>query len=73
MTLGKIQMVLFAAASTAITVGSLAFIFTSKPGYLHTTRDGVPYFTPPVINPADGKPLDVGMLVRHFEGKDSKP
>ncbi len=73
MTFGKIQMVLFSAVSAAVTVGGLAYIFATEPGYLRATRDGVPYFTPSVINPVDGKPLDVGMLVRHFEGKDSRP
>lgn len=73
MSPGKIQMALFAAISAAITVGSLAYLFVTRPAYLHATRDGVPYLTPPVINPIDGKPLDVGMLVRHFEGKDIKP
>lgn len=73
MSLGKMQMVLFAAVSAVVTVGSFAYIFTTRPAYLHATRDGVPYFTPPVINPADGKPLDLGMLVRHYEGKDGRP
>lgn len=70
MPLGKIQMALFAALAAAVTVGSFAYIFIARPAYLHATRDGVPYLTPPVINPVDGTPLDVGMLVRHFTGKD---
>jgi len=70
MRFAKLQMVVFSTLSAAISIGGLAYIFMDPPAYLHATRLGVPYFTPPVINPADGKALDLNMLVRHYQGKD---
>lgn len=69
MRFAKLQMVVFSTLSAAISIGGLAYIFMDPPAYLHATRQGVPYFTPPVINPADGKALDLNMLVRHYQGK----
>lgn len=66
----KLQMTVFSLLSAAATAGCLAYIFIEQPDYLRATRAGVPYFTPPVINPLDGKPLDVNTLVRHYTGKD---
>lgn len=70
MRFAKLQMVVFSVLSAAVTVGGLAYIFIEHPAYLQATRQGVPYFTPPVVNPADGKALDLNMLVRHYQGKD---
>lgn len=66
----KLQMTVFSILSAAITAAGLAYIFIEPPAYLQATRQGVPYFTPPVINPADGKALDLNMLVKHYQGKD---
>lgn len=70
MRFAKLQMVVFSILSAAISIGGLTYIFMDPPAYLHATRQGVPYFTPPVINPTDGKALDLNMLVRHYQGKD---
>lgn len=72
MKFAKLQMVVYSLLSAAVTVAGLAYMFVEHPAYLRASRDGVPYFTPPVINPADAKPLDLNMLVRHYEGKDQK-
>lgn len=72
MTLAKLQMVVLSVLSAVVTVAGLAYIFIDAPAYLRSTREGVPYFTPPVTNPVDGKPLDLNMLARHYEGKDAK-
>ena len=36
---------------------------------LQMTRDGVPFFTPPVAHPETGEPLDLGELIRHYKGE----
>ncbi len=36
---------------------------------MKVTRDGVPYFTPPVIDPATGQTVSVETLVRHYKGE----
>jgi hypothetical protein len=71
MRFAKLQMIAFSTLSAAISIGGLAYIFMDPPAYLHASRQGVPYFTPPVINPADGKALDLNMLVKHYKGKDA--
>ncbi len=71
MRFAKLQMLVFSILAAVISIGGLAYIFMDPPVYLHATRNGVPYFTPPVINPADGKALDLNMLVKHYKGKDA--
>ena len=51
-----------------ICVVALFYIYAFPPASMFTTRDGVPHFTPQVINPETGKPLDVGELIRHYRG-----
>ena len=64
---GQIQMVSLAALASLITVATFVYLGVSPPAYLRKTRDGVPYFTPPVIDPTSGKPLSVEMLVRRYK------
>ncbi len=64
----QIQMMILALIAAAATVGSFVYLFAKPPAVLRATRDGVPYFTPPVINPVDGKPLNVNTLVRDYKG-----
>ncbi|MDA8094204.1 MAG: hypothetical protein M0T84_09900 [Betaproteobacteria bacterium] len=68
MSAARIQMTILALVGFAATVGSFAYLLAKPPAYLRATRDGVPFFTPPVINPVDGKPLDVNTLVRDYKG-----
>lgn len=58
-----------AGAVTLISVGALVYVFAFPPPSMRLTREGVPHFTPPVINPATGKPMNVGDLVRHYKGE----
>ena len=69
MSKGELQMMVFSGLVAAITVGGLGFIFTTHPDYLRADRDGVPYLTPPVIDPITDKPVDMGTLVRHYRGE----
>ncbi len=72
MSSAKLQMVVFSVLSALVSAGGLAYIFIERPTYLHATAQGVPYYTPPVLNPLNGQPLDLDTLVRHFEAQDSK-
>lgn len=65
---GQKQMLTLALGAAVMTIGTLIYIFATPPGYLHKTRNGVPYFTPAVINPAGGPPLDVNRLVGYYKG-----
>lgn len=55
---------------TLATLATLIYVYILPPASMQTTRDGVPFFTPPVENPETGEPLDMGDLIRHFRGED---
>jgi len=59
----------YALLVTIATLASLVFVYVSPPPSLETTRDGVPFFTPPVEHPETGEPLDLGVLIRHYKGE----
>jgi hypothetical protein len=67
---GQWQMMIYSILVGLIGFGGLVYILVTQPSYLHASRNGVPYFTPEVINPQGGKPLDLNMLVRHYKGQD---
>jgi len=52
-----------------ICVASLVYVYIMPPESLRVTRDGIPFFMPPVAHPETGEPLDLGELVRHFKGE----
>lgn len=66
---GYILMLTLSLAVTGLSVASLAYIVTAEPDYLRSDRDGVPFYTPKVINPEGGEPLSMGELIRHFKGE----
>ena len=51
-----------------VCLGSLIFVYAYPPESLRTTRDGVPFFTPPVEHPETGEALELGELIRHYRG-----
>lgn len=65
---GQKQMLALALLAAIMTIGTLIYMLVAPPGYLHRTRNGVPYFTPPVINPAGGKPLNINRLAGYYKG-----
>jgi hypothetical protein len=67
---GQLQMMIYSILIGLIGIGGLVYIFVAQPSYLHASRNGVPYFTPPVVNPNGGKPLNMDMLARHYKGED---
>jgi len=54
---------------TLLSVGGLIYVYTAPMESMRVNRDGVPYFTPAVINPETGEPVSVDALVRHFKGQ----
>lgn len=52
-----------------ISIVSLAYIAVVQPDYLRADRDGVPFYTPQVINPETGEPVEMGELIRHYKGE----
>jgi len=60
---------LYVVAVSLTCLASLVYVYFMPPASLQSTRDGVPFFTPPVEHPETGDPLDLGELVRHFKGE----
>jgi len=69
MTKGYIAMLALSIGVIGISISSLAYIVIEQPDYLHSDRDGVPFYTPQVINPDGGEPLNMGELIRHYKGE----
>lgn len=67
MSSGQWQMLLFSTAVGLIGVAGFVYVLVTQPAYLHASREGVPYFTPKVVDPQGGPPLDVNMLVQHYK------
>jgi len=62
-----IQLTILATIAALMTVFSFTYIFWKQPEALRVTRDGVPFFTPDVINPDDGTAISVDELIQHFK------
>jgi hypothetical protein len=67
---GHWQMTIYSILVALIGFGGITYAFVTQPPYLHATRDGVPYFSPKVVNPMGGKPLDLNDLVRNYKGQN---
>ena len=66
--IGQKAMLALALLAGLMTIGTLVTILVAPPAFLHRTRDGVAYFTPPVINPIDGRALNVERLAAYYKG-----
>ena len=66
---GRTQMALYAGLVTALTVAALVYVYVVPLEGMRMTRDGVPYYTPPVVHPETGEALDLNELVRHYKGE----
>lgn len=58
----------FAGTVAVLSIAVLVYVYSFPPQSTRVTREGVPLFTPPVVNPATGAPVRVDELVRHFKG-----
>ena len=66
--MARLYMHLYAWTALAVTVAGLSAMLIRPPASTHVDRNGVPYFTPQVIDPATGKAVDLSVLVRHYRG-----
>ncbi|PLX35119.1 MAG: hypothetical protein C0605_11285 [Hyphomicrobiales bacterium] len=60
---------IYAGLVTLLTLAGLAYVIIAPPASLGVSRDGVPHFTPPVLNPETGKGISLDELVRHYKGQ----
>lgn len=66
--LGAVMTQAFVGAVALISIASLFYVYAFPPASMRVSREGVPHFTPPVHNPATGKPVNVRELVRRYRG-----
>ena len=54
----------YAACVSLVSIVALIYIYAFPPQSMLKTRDGVPHFTPQVVNPETGNPIDTPNLPR---------
>lgn len=65
----RLLMRLYVAIAAVVSIGGYLWMTFAPPPGLKATKDGVPYFTPPVIHPISGEAIPVETLVRHYKGE----
>ena len=63
----QLQLTLFAAAVALISIGTIVHVATQPLDELARTRQGTPFFTPPVLDPDTGQPIEIDTLVEHYK------
>jgi len=53
---------------SATAVLTLVYVAVADMPSMRLSRDGVPHLTPQVLNIETGEGVDLGTLVRHFQG-----
>lgn len=68
LSMARLFMQIYGWGGLALTVLALAAMLIAPPANLRADRNGVPYFTPKVINPATGETVSVNVLIHHYRG-----
>ena len=63
----QLQLTLFAAAVALMSVGAVVHVAMQPLDDRTRTRQGTPFFTPPVIDPDTGQPIEIDTLVEHYK------
>lgn len=58
----------YVVAIALLSLGGLVYVYAVPPVSMKTDRNGIPHFTPQVINPETGDAIDMGDLVKHYRG-----
>ncbi len=67
--MSKVFMQFYVWGSLLITVLGLGYILVDAPKSLRSDADGVPYFTPQVIQPETGKTVSLNDLIKNYRGE----
>ncbi len=67
--LQRLLMRLFVAIAAVVSIGGFLWMTFAPPPGLKASRDGVPYFSPPVLHPVSGEAIPLEKLVRHYKGE----
>jgi len=53
----------------ALSIATLFYVFIVPMPSMFTSSDGIPHFTPNVIDPVSGETIRIKKLVQHFKGE----
>ena len=59
----------FVTVVCALSIATLLYVFIVPMPSMHISRDGIPHFTPNVIDPISGETIRIKKLVQHFKGE----
>ena len=59
----------FATFVCALSIATLFYVFIVPMPSMFTSSDGIPHFTPNVIDPVSGETIRIKKLVQHFKGE----
>jgi hypothetical protein len=62
-----LQLTLFAAVVVIVSIASIVHVAIQPLDEVARTRQGTPFFTPPVLNPDTGEPIEMDALVEHYK------
>ncbi|MBX2886602.1 MAG: hypothetical protein KTR32_42025 [Granulosicoccus sp.] len=60
--------IIYVSVVALISLATLVYVYSVPLDSMYETRDGAPHFSPPVINPDTGEPIELGRLIRHYRG-----
>ena len=66
----QLQLTVFAAVVGLISIASIVHVAIQPLDELARTRHGIPFFTPPVIDPDTGAAVELDVLVEHYTSED---
>lgn len=61
------QLTIFSAIVALASVASVIHVFVRPLDELARSREGTPFFTPPVLNPDTGEPIELDALIGHYK------
>ena len=59
----------FVTVICTLSIATLVYVFIVPMPSMYTSRDGIPHFTPDVINPLTGETIRIKRLVKHYKGE----
>ena len=65
----QLQLTIFSAAVGLISAASMVHVFIQPLDELARSREGTPFFTPPVLNPDTGEAIELDTLIGHYKSE----
>lgn len=63
----QLQLTVFSVLVAVASAASAIYVFIQPAERFAKSREGTPFFTPPVIDPDTGEALDLDELIRHYK------